>query len=152
MNLTAPKFRSVGSWMVSYLQCTLAIARDYVSQEVRPAILQGRRNRGAGGASAPPLWREGGLSPLIFPNTHINTIIIHDTLRLVGSKNDCQNASETFSETLNFQNFLGEHAPGPPRGGGHGHTIVLSKNFSPPPTFTACSLPLYLSEKVASSL
>jgi hypothetical protein len=40
----------------------------------------------------------GGLSPLmiIFPSININIIIIHDTLR-VGSKNDCQNASETFS-------------------------------------------------------
>jgi hypothetical protein len=41
-------------------------------------------------------------------------IIIYDTLRLVGTKNDYQNASETFSESLNFKNVLGEHAPRPP--------------------------------------
>jgi hypothetical protein len=60
----------------------------------------GGGGEGAGGLQSPTL-EKGGLSPLIFQNTHINTIIVHDTFWLVGSKNDYQNASETFSESLN---------------------------------------------------
>jgi hypothetical protein len=42
------------------------------------------------------------------------------------SKNDCQNASETFSENLNFQKFLGMLPQ---------VAMYTSKNLSPPPHF-----------------
>ena len=97
--------------------------RQRIAPSMVYIILQGRRN-GVGGASAPspppppppppPHFETRGAEPPLPPFYHmpiyytkyINIVLNH-------SKNCCQNASEMLSESRNFQNFLGEHAPRP---------------------------------------
>jgi hypothetical protein len=55
---------------------------------------------GGGGGRSPPTLERGGADP---PNTHINTIIIHDSLQLVGSKNDL--ATECLRNVLRESKF-----------------------------------------------
>ena len=123
--------------------------------------LQGRRNRGGrgGGASAPPLWKQGGLSPPFFHNPILQKVQQHSSVIIcrclqksarvkIATKSVQKLLPECIRNALReskIPKFSGGACPQAPLGGlwsyAYSLTAVTVKCLSPP-TFVTCSPPL----------